>query len=278
MSEQDTRRIEAQQRLELEMVQVGVAQWRASEKRKDEKAQTRDEDRLPEEGAGKRMMRVILPKLIPLIREKQQEALANLTGGKGGRPFLWAAPILCLSAEKIAVITLRSALTERAKWVHGIAMFIAKRVTTEREFELMVEAERQRVKDGKLSTYEQSRGFDKPVSVVTLMKDYAKTVDARTVRKWSAKVDHVEKLEWTDEERLSFGCLCLSLLVDAAPEWFEEVQYLSRTRGKVQTSFQLALTKEAEAYINHNRELDETAHPWLIPMITKPNAWTRKED
>lgn len=278
MTEQETRQIERQQRLEIEMVQIGAQSWRAAENRKEAQARERKETHLGETSGGKRMMKAIMPKLVEGFRQRQREALENLTNGKGGRPPLWAGPVLCLSAEKIAVITLRTTITDVHRFVQGLILTISSRVMQEREFEILVENERKRVKEGRLSSYEQLRGFDKPVSVVQVMKDYAKTVDARTVKKWSAKVDHVEKLEWEVEEQLAFGAMCLWTLVEAAPDWFQEMEYVKRSRGQVQTVKYIGLTDQAEEFLRHQKEVDEVAHPWMIPMITKPRRWTREEN
>lgn len=276
MTEDEARLIERQQRLEVEMVQVGIENWRAAERRKEAQANKRGETALAETTPGKRMMATLLPKVTAAVKAKQQEALDTLTNSKGGRPVLWAGPVLCLSAEKIAVIVIRTTITDVHQWVQGLALMIADRCALEREYELIVEAERQRVKDGRVSAYEQARGFEKPVSVIDLMKEYARTVDARTLKKWAAKLDHVEKMEWTTEERLSFGCMCLQVLVESAPDWFQEVEYTARSRGQIQTNLYVALTPEAEAYIKHHKELDEAAHPWLIPMIAPPAPWTKE--
>lgn len=282
MSENELRMVERQKRWEMENVQRGVEMYQAALRRLEEE---KGAGALIETKPGVQMMTAVLPHLISAIEKLQEQAKEGLKpDGPQGRPSIWWWPILCLSSEKLAVITLRTALSSIGRnSFTSIARQIGTNVKLEREFEMLAAAERRRVKEGRLTQYEvelnerrQAEGLQlvEPVSVLQLMKDYCKEITPRTVRKWGRRVDELDTLDWPEDVRIALGGALLQALVEDGGGWFERREHKVITRGRIKTDVSLGLTPLAEEWVRRKRELDEVARPWLTPMLCPPLEWT----
>lgn len=265
------RSVEEQMRWEVRNVQRGIEMYRASERRAEEK---QGAGFIADTKPGMKMMAAIMPTLVAAIEARQREGVGFLKG-RGVTPT-WVLPLLSISPEKAAFITLRTVLGHPEKKVTPLALSIANRCQTEREFEMFAEAERMRVSEGKLTKGEETLGLEKPRNIVALMKEYAGEVNERTFKKWRQKADAWERLGWSQEDREHLGALLVYELVMNAGNWFEIRMVHAEDRQATQRT--LHMTPEAQAFLGHARELAEVNRPWLTPMIAPPKAWEPVEN
>lgn len=260
MSEQDVRRIERQQRLELSAVDRGVARYRQA------LAEARKEKNEAETGPGNRLISDVLDTLVPAIREEQERTLQALTESKAGNEGYRLASLafLSLSPEKLALITARSAFTAKQDFraATALALQIASRVKLEREWELWGENERVRAKE------------TETVNLVELMKSRVKNVRARSVRAWMKWADAVDTLDWSLETKTKLGAHLLNLLVQHGNGWFEFAYVPHSGRGRDFTTKRVVrLTENGRKFLDDAHAQSELTRPWLMPMVAPPKEW-----
>jgi hypothetical protein len=260
VSEEAIRLIEKQQRWEIESVDRGVRRYR------EMLAKATENDAEADLPPGQKMMVAIIKELVPAIRELQETAAERWRNGE--RPFSWGMQIMCLEAEKIAVIAARTALSfsRQERLVPQLAVAIANRIREQRNFELWQDVEREKVKKAK-------EAGTSAVNLVDVMKRSVKAVDARTVRKWIKKAEDFDKVEWTTEEKIHLGVLIVRLLAERGGGWFEIRNVSSHNKGRITTEQRLVLSDAAREFIAYHHAQSELTRPWLLPMLCPPNPW-----
>lgn len=210
---------------------------------------------------GRKISRIVLPRYISALRELQEEAETNLQ-----RRLI----LNCLSAETLAVITLRSCLAAPNQPVAALSIEIGSRCKQQRELELFRDSQRDRVRAAK------ARG-ERAVDLFKLMQDRAKNVDARTFRRWRKRVGEFDRLEWRKQVRAWLGMNLMGLLVTHGSGWFE-MELVKKHKGRrYVTERELRLTEPALAWIEQRHREFELNRPWLVPMLCPPADWTREE-
>jgi hypothetical protein len=176
--------------------------------------------------------------------------------------------IMSLDAEKIALITARTALSfsRQERLVPQLAVAVANRIREQRNFELWQDAEREKVKLAK-------EAGKSAVNLVEVMKRSVKAVDARTVRKWIKKAEEFDKVEWSTEEKIHLGVLLVRLLAERGGGWFAIKNVNSHNKGRITTEQRLVLTDEAREFLAYHHAQSELTRPWLLPMLSPPNPW-----
>lgn len=263
MTEQETRSIERQQRWEMDAVSKGIERYREN----DQKALS--EGRLAETKPGIRMLNAIMPHFSEALKARRHEAQEGFGAGARNIPHWWM-PILALSPEKLAYITIRTVMSasEAEVEVRVVASRISRACEMERHLDLFKEAERQREKAMAMD------GHEKPENVYKLMCHYAREINPRTFKRWKSKVDNFNVEPWGNDVCMAFGTLLIHTLVEHGGGWFQvrTVTMPSRSRAHTTKKY-LEMTPEAVAFLGDHRSLDEVNRPWLVPMLTKPVRW-----
>jgi hypothetical protein len=243
--------IEGQIRWEMSGVERGVQRARAQ----------MAEQKVGDSEVGMKLMRRVVPPLIASIKAAQAEASEGVANPKRGRPQLWWWLILLLPADQLAVITLKAALTEKprdftlAMAVTKVANAISALAWTQVDYELWREAQ----------------GEKDPLDNEFL--HYLRRVkqpDAKSFKKFSERIQRQKIERWDHEAGIQFGVKLISLLVEAAPDWFEIK--VGRLKGG-RTENQLVMREAAKEAILDLTEQTELSRPMLLPMIVPPADW-----
>lgn len=254
---------------ERESVERGVRRYRSSlyDDQKDGGQRLKD---LADLEPGQRIMCEVVHHSVVAIEDAQREALAGLeakSGARGGnRMPAWWAPLLSLSAEKVAVIGVRSLLTGGAsgpgRKLRSVALEIGRHMQTEREFELW------RVAEDKAQKEDPARR-----SHWRLMKAISKEINEAAFTMWRKKSQRLDSLGWPRDIRLQAGTKVIDLIVQHGGGWFE-VGLESVSRGRFRTTERFVkLTEVAQEWVKSRHLGNELNRPWLLPMICEPRPW-----
>lgn len=262
MSERDTRLVERQQRRELDAVSTGIERYRTATRKADENGLVADTK------PGLRVLTAIMPFLIEAINEARTEASQGFGGGARNISSWWM-PILSLAPEKMAYITIRTALSSRGDHeVRMVARMVGQRCETERALDLFKETEAAREKAM------EEAGHERPENVYKLMCQYADEVNPRTFKRWRQKVEDFDARPWGEDAQVTLGMKLLHMLVEQGGGWFQVRTVRTRDgRRGMKTTKLLEMTPEGEAFLADQRDLEEVNRPWLVPMISKPVPW-----
>ena len=261
----ETHRIEAQKRLEAEGVNRGIRAYR------EEVAKAALADTQP----GLIIIRDAMVPLVRAITEKQEEARGIITNSGRGRPPPWIWPILALSPEKTALITLRSILTSdrrdtdtgaRRRPVAHVALAIANAMRIEIEFDMWREAERQKSKAAK------AEGDTTHRDMWEALRRSAKVIDQRAFASWGRKIKLIREQAWPKPLAVHIGTCLIHLAVQHCGGWFAVVNVWER--GK--STGVVTLTAEAVAAIEEAHTRAELMMPALLPMVVPPAPWRLK--
>jgi hypothetical protein len=230
---------------------------------------------------GMEIMRDCMKPLVAAIREAQAEAIEGLGASvPQGRPQIWWYPILCLSAEKIAFIVLKTVLSAphresnssgnrmpAARTRLALSMEIGRHIQTEREFELWRDQENKLAKEQKRPNYWY------------MLRNFAPQVDERAFKKFSKQSKQYVAMEWSRALRIHIGTRLLALVVTHGGGWFEEVYVLRRATGgrRAGQEARISLTQTAYDWLEKRHGFNEEQRPWLLPMLVQPLDWAEKE-
>ncbi|MBP5855707.1 hypothetical protein KAJ83_01700 [Marivibrio halodurans] len=273
MAEAEIRDIEAEHQWELRGVDDGVKRYREAVAKANDRAQAGGRGGLADMEAGEVMLTEILKPLIPAVREAQDEAFQTIQGR--GKIPKWAVPMLCLEAEKLAVVIVRSTLAglsveiQDYRPVTPLSIAIAGNAKTQREFDLFKQKEAEKKKAAEDSG-------DAAVDLYKLMERRVKKVDARNAKKWMKLSEESVALDWDKETKVHFGHKCVQLLVEHGGGWFEMQMHYKGNGRQLVTERQIKLTDVAKEYITHYHAVSELQRPFMLPMIAKPNDWKKE--
>lgn len=272
MNEQEIRAAERQARWEIDCVNRGVDRYINSVEQAERKASERGESAVADTKEGMKLSRMILKEYVPAIREFQRQCAAQIADSTAGRKpiHLWLAADT-ISPEKMAFITVRTVLSRPADASTVLAVEIADRIRTEREFELFKERQNREERE------QREAGEDRPSNVYKLMKRYVKDISPRSFKKWAKKAAEVDKLNWSKEEKLALGQHLLGLLCEYGGGCFETrkvpPRFIGRSSRGYATVDVVYRTEKAEELLKEERGMVGINQPWLTPMICKPRPW-----
>lgn len=239
----DLAEIEEQKHWELEGVERGVRKVRA-----EIEAQNVGDSQL-----GSALVARTAPRLIERIIAAQKEAEAALAASTS-RPMPWWYMILMLPADKLAVITIKKAMSFRPRdftlcpALTGLASDISRSILDQLEYEDWREEDKKRV----------DRFFE----------NY--NLNARNLKRLRERMAVKREQRWDNATGVQFGTHLLTLLCEAVPEWFAIEQ--ARLRGG-RWEYQFVFTEAAREALFKMGEQSELSQPSLMPMICQPDDW-----
>ncbi len=257
--------IEAQIRWEYDSVERGIRRFR-------EHARNAALADLP---AGQSAFRDVMPGLVAAIKETQEAVKKDIQSLKAVKPQAWSLLILCLDAERMAYLTIRTLLSSTVhenmsaseQAVTNKAAAIAEAVRTQMEFEDWKRSENAKAQAAKAAG-------EQPVNLYQALLRATKQVDTRAFKSWSRKINRIRAESWTVSQKVHLGTKLINLAVVSSNGWFE-VKTRPLRGGKTQMMVSLtALAKAAVADIHHRAEV---ALPLHMPCICPPKPW-RHED
>jgi len=214
---------------------------------------------------GSKLVDQCMKPLVIGFYEIQSEAQQGF--GSKGHNAVWWGPILCLSPEKLAAITIRTVLAglqpevaHARKWT-ACALLIGQNMKQEREFDLW-----------KDRNYREAREQG-TINLYKVMIRRVKKIDPRAVRRFMRMSTDIDRLDWTKEVRLHVGMKCLDTLIRFGNGWFEchfAGKGYGRTRHVEKT---VRLTEIARRAIEDDHERCELNRPFLLPMLCEPVRW-----
>lgn len=238
--------IEAQKHWELEGVERGVQKVRA-----EIEAQNVGDSQL-----GSALIQRTAPKLIEKIAEAQtiaEKGLAKSALTRGRVPPWWYM-ILMLPADKLAVITIKKAMSFRPRdftlcpALTGLASDISRSILDQLEYEDWRKEDRKRV----------DRFFE----------NY--NLNSRNLKRLRERMNAKREQRWDTATGIQFGTELLTLMCKAMPEWFSIEQ--ARLRGG-RWEYQFVFTEAARDALFKMGQQSELSQPTLMPMICQPDDW-----
>ena len=214
---------------------------------------------------GSKLVDQCMRPLVSGIREEQ--AVAQLGFSKKGHSAIWWLPLLCLQAEKIAAVTIRTVLaglqpevSHSRPWT-ACALLIGGNIKMEREFDLWKERQ-----------YRQARE-EGSVNLYKVMTKNCKRIDTRAARKFMRLSTDLDRLDWSKEVKLHVGMKALDTLVRHGNGWFE-MSLVGRGYGRTRhTEKTVKLTEVARSAIEQDHRRCEFNRPFLVPMLCEPAEW-----
>lgn len=253
-------------------IQRGIDRVRLDYEQANHKAAVSQTGGLVDTEVGSIVIKAVIRPLIEAIKAKQAEAVSAFQNYTRGTFARWWAPILCLEAEKWALITVRAALTGLTSELRDsrpttpLALTIMKYGKLQREFDLWKAAEAERRKAA-------ARSGEDYVDLYKLMMARCKNVNARNAKRWMKLAQEHDKLEWAKADMVQVGMILINLLVEHGGGWFR-VELLAGRRGASYTTERhLILSEDAKNFIRNKQEKLEIQRPWLAPMLCQPRPW-----
>ena len=246
---------------EMEGVRRAVARYREAEKSADPLS-------MP---PGRRLLAEVCKPLIAGITAKQEEAKERIAS-KVRQP-LWLWPIQMVDAEKLAVLTLASALgsdvvaLKKGVGIPTQAKDLASRIRDEVEHDRWVaEQEHANATAKKL----KSEGH---TDLLRALKKTYPNLDRKSWARWRTKVEALREQPWEEGVAVSLGTCLFTILIEVAPTRFEMGS--RPASGGVQ--YYLRCTQECRDTMADLTARAEVGRPQLMPMIIPPNPWRYDE-
>ena len=218
--------------------------------------------------AGRKIFADMMRTLVPALEAAQEDAIEGIAnGGKGSRPVWWWH-ISFISAEKLAMMAIKTILGVRTQdYQHGrpataICLEIGVAVRQQMEFERWMQKSKK--------TSEETGGPDLAAKLISRAKNF----NQRQWGNWTRKIDEIETLDWTREQRGHIGAKLLQLVVTNTGGFFI-LKYV-QMRGKTQR--QVYLSDGCHAMIEDIHSRVEVVAPAVKPMLipAKPWAWSKQ--
>jgi DNA-directed RNA polymerase len=218
---------------------------------------------------GSKLVDQCMKPLVAGFQEIQEEASMGFT--TKGHSAVWWTPILCLSAEKLAAVTLRTVLAglqpsvAHARLWTACALKIGANVKQEREFDLWKDRQYQKARE------------EGTINLYKMMVRRVKKIDTKAARRFMRMEADLDRLDWTKEVRLHVGMKCLDTLVRHGNGWFE-MRLTGKGYGRTrQVQKTIQLTDVVRKAIEEDHLRCELNRPFLLPMLCEPAAWVWRE-
>lgn len=242
----DLSQIEAQKHWEVEGTERGVRRVRAE----------LETQKVGDSQLGSALSQRAVPALIKKIEEAQQEAEKSIAtlGSGAGRPKPWWYMVLLLPADKLAVITVKKAMSFNPRdftfnpALTGLASDINGALRDQLDYEVW-------------------RGEDKK-TVDRYFDNYEMT--PRNLKRLREKLGRKFEERWDRDTGIQFGVFLLTKLVEAVPDWFKIEQFRLR-QGRFE--YQFVFSDAAREALFKIAEQCELSQPALMPMKCPPAPW-----
>ena len=209
---------------------------------------------------GRRIFADLMKLLVDPIEDARQTALDGIpNAGRGIRPIWWWL-IIGVPADKLAFLTVKSALTVRmmatstGRKASAITTEIGNSVRMQTEYERWLEV---------------CDEMDAVPNAALQMMKRAKNMNSRQWSSWRRKIDSIQTLSWTREQKIHIGAKLLDILVTHGGGYFE-LQYVQLGH---KTERHVFLTDLCREMIEDTNSFLEVNSPVLRPMIVPPQKW-----
>lgn len=222
---------------------------------------------------GQEIIRKVVGPVSKLIEATARQAKEVYKASGKGRQERWLWPILSLDADEQAFIAVRAMLVtqiNRLSPLRSVALEIGRNMQLQRDYELWKDDQNRRDREARKA------GTWVPNHWKYMMRAGADDM-SRAFLKWSAKSPKYDRVEWSREDRLHIGIKLVSLVVEAAPGWFE-VGMSTIGNGRYRTEKVVMLTEEARAWVTSRHAFNELRRPWYVPMLAPPLDWVRETE
>ena len=257
--------------LEIEGVERGIKNMRHNMATSTGRDGSTRQNALLDTEPGRQIFHELMDQLVQPFEVARQEAIEGIAnGGRGVKPTWWWL-IAHVPADKLAFLTVRSVLTIRmvsrsmGRKANAICLDVGNSVKMQTEYEAWARVSKEK--------HDESGEPD----LAKILMARAKNMNTRQWSKWRKKIDDIETLNWTREEKFHIGAKLLDLLIVHGGGFFE----LRYVQIRHKTERQVFLTDLCRKMIDDCSSHLEVNAPVLRPMIVHPNRWgwneTQKE-
>lgn len=241
--------LEAQARWEVHWVQTAIKRYRETVAHKP----------LADLPAGQALLKACVPPLEAAIKVRQDDAqgASRGTGYTPGGPE-WHGPVLALEPDRLAVLTISSALRVESDRppdggnvgsVRGLSLSLAASLGAQLDYDAW------------------AKDADE-----TILESVLRRYPAMSRQTWSRvkkKLDLEPSVRWPVSQCLQIGATLVGCLLEACPDYFSMVTRTSQGR----TENVLVLSERAQEIMQDRASRAEVASPMFLPMICQPNDW-----
>ena len=197
--------IERQIRWEAAAVEAGIRRYREE---LTDPAKT-----IADTSPGQRIIRAIMVKFVPKLREAQ-EAIEWDIKNSPGRQRDWTFLFLLLPPEELAFLTLRAVMSDRPcdsnmfkRTLTSCVRTLVASIEQEVAFRSWVDEER--------SNRREAKQLGKPYrDLYEALRRSTKTINGRTFRRWMNRIERLWRRGRSEEDRTQLGCALITYLVD----------------------------------------------------------------
>ena len=219
--------------------------------------------KLSETAAGRKIFADMMRTLVPAIEDAQEEAIEGIANSGKGSRAVWWWHISFISAEKLAMMTVKTILGVRTgDFSYGRS---GTAVTLEIGVAVRQQIEFQRWQVRSKQTSEETGGPDLAAKLISRAKNF----NQRQWGNWTRKIDQIETLDWTRDQRGHIGAKLLQLAIEHTNGFFI-LRYV-QMRGKTQR--QVFLSNECQAMIEDIHSSVEVITPAIKPMLIASKPW-----
>lgn len=252
--------IEAQKRFEIKHTELGVERFHKSIASAT----------ISDTPLGRKVAKDVLAPMAKEIKRVQKRAAKELRTVGGRDPWGgWRPLLMTLKADKLAVITLRTIMSNvhpgdmhSAPSVAVVSRLIGQNCRYELEFEMWRQAEA-----------EAAKLDPKHTDMFKLMMEYNPNPNAAVVRRWRSRMQkrvvRIHQEPWTLEQRVGMGSCLVDVLVRKGGGWFEITRFTMRRKTMQVIHFSTPAIKALGKTVNDL----EVSKPYLLPMTCPPKPW-----
>lgn len=252
--------IERQVRWEVDAVERAVKRYRQEQ---------RDAVDIGSTSAGQKLLREAMGELTEHIRDTQ-ESLEGVSARGATSKNEWWLYVCLVDPGKLAYLTLRAllgekpseAVTGRRKLTLSCKSLI-RMIELEVSFQDWVQEDRVTAKEAKTLGAAYQRQLD-------AFKRRNKKVDARSVKRWFAKLQRAWKQPWPESQKFALGGALIKWAVEHGAGLFT-IERVPRPGGK--TELYATPTPRAQVIMEDHDARSEVAKPFQRPMLCQPKQW-----
>lgn len=209
--------------------------------------------------AGQALLKVCVPPLEAAIKVRQAQAQAHGVGLlRSGAGTGWHGPVLALEPDRLAVLTLASALRVECDRppdggsvgsVRGLSLSLAASLGAQLDYDQWAAGAEESILESVLRRYP--------------------TMDRRRWASVKKKLELEPSARWPVSQCLQIGATLVGCLVEACPDYFSIAT--KATNGRTENI--LVLSERAQDIMQDRASRAEVAWPMFLPMICPPNDW-----
>ena len=219
--------------------------------------------KLAETAAGRKIFADMMRTLVPAIEDAQDAAIEGIVNSGKGSRAVWWWHISFISAEKLAMMTVKTILGIRTgDFCHGRS---ATSITLEIGVAVRQQIEFQRWQATSKKTSQETGGPDLAAKLISRAKNF----NQRQWGNWTRKIDEIETLDWSRDQRGHIGAKLLQLAVTNTDGFF----ILKYVQMRNKTQRQVFLSNECQAMIEDIHSRVEVVTPAIKPMLIASKPW-----